>query len=331
MLSHILQGCYISQLAIKQNNLFNSRRLISDVLEDPSIDGRIKNKLKLLKKILVYARSQGLNVKGAYQYYIAMADKEAVSYTVSAAYPHRLQSVKWWFPIVGSVPYKGFFTKNERDEEASRLQEEGFDVHSGSVGAFSSLGWFDDPIYSSMLRRSRESFANLIFHELTHRTVWFDDHAKFNENLATFIADLLTIKFLQVNKYHLSINTYDQKKRDRELFAGWLKRLKEELILLYSQKEYQKNMELLLSKKQQIFLKFVKDEKPNFERYDYVGKKPWNNARVLATSMYSPDFKQFDRAWKCSNCSTVGEFLNLLEQRVDSFSDPFRALKSICK
>ena len=98
----------------------------------------------------------GLNTDGAYLYYIH-TEQPVVSYLVQAAHADKLKSVKWWFPIVGSVPYKGYFTRSDRDAEAEKLRQQGYDVYTTGVGAFSSLGWFDDPIFSSMLRRNTAS------------------------------------------------------------------------------------------------------------------------------------------------------------------------------
>jgi len=107
-----------------------------------------------------------------------------------------LESITWWFPIVGRVPYLGYFSKADRDSKASELRTEGYDVYETGVGAYSSLGWFDDPIYSPMLRRSEADFAHLIFHELTHRTLWIRGSVEFNENLAEYAADFLLEKLL---------------------------------------------------------------------------------------------------------------------------------------
>ena len=87
-------------------------------------------------RILSFAESHGLNASGAYKYYIATKEP-VVSYIVQAAYADRLEFVTWWFPVVGDVPYLGFFKKPERDAKAAELTASGYDVHTSGAGAFS--------------------------------------------------------------------------------------------------------------------------------------------------------------------------------------------------
>src|SRR5690606_17982044 len=135
------------------NNLYNSRRHTDDLLRDPTTPAPVRTKLLRLKELRAYAHSQGLAAGEAYRYYIHLPEP-SVSYVVQAAYPDRLQSLTWWFPIVGTVPYLGFFDRQARDEKAAELSRQGYDVETAGVSAFSSLGWFEDPIYSPMLERS---------------------------------------------------------------------------------------------------------------------------------------------------------------------------------
>ena len=326
----LTQACYVSKLALKQGQLMSSRKLISEVLEDSSTPKRTKKKLNDLKEILSFARDEKLNVQNAYQYYVDMGAQTSVSYIVSAAYSDRLENYMWWFPIVGDVPYKGFFDVNDRNLEAKRLEESGFDVYVSGVGAYSSLGWFEDPIYSPMLRRSKASLANLIFHELIHRTLWFGDHARFNENLATFGADLLTRKFLKLKNYEDLLTQYETKIKDRELFNVWLKELKQALNDLFTSERFKGHQKELLAQKNKLYSEYASDKKPKFTRFDYVGEANWNNARLLASSMYSPNLAIFYQAWDCTKVDSMGEFLQRLDKEVKETQEPYRALEFLC-
>ena len=158
---HTLCSCYATRLALQFNNQFNSRRPIGALLQDPKTPKKLKQELKFCLEILDFAQDRGLNTKGAYKYLILNQDKP-VSYLVQVAEPLKLQFLTWWYPFVGSVPYRGFFVKDERDKESQKWKKLGYDVSNGQASAFSSLGWFEDPLYQSMLRRSRASFC-LIF------------------------------------------------------------------------------------------------------------------------------------------------------------------------
>jgi predicted aminopeptidase len=326
----LLTGCYSLRQAWHQNNLFNSRRPIVDVIADPSTDPKLVDKLKLTISILDYAKTQGLNTEDAYTYYIETG-KKRVSYLVQAAKADELESVTWWFPFVGSVPYLGFFEESDRDAKAKELAEEGYDIYTTGVGAFSSLGWFSDPVFTSMLKRPRPSLASLYFHELTHRTFWISGSVKFNENLAEYVADVLTPMYLRDSGHQDKIKTYLDRKKDRRLFKNWLKKLRRELKKLYSQKSKMEPSKLLASKAA-IFSSFVIDKKPNFATADYIGRgdKEWNNARVLGASLYEPDLPRFAKAHACAGDLSIIQFLALLDDRAEDFDDPFEALDSFC-
>ncbi|NRA44519.1 MAG: aminopeptidase [Oligoflexales bacterium] len=326
----ILHSCYVTKLAFQHNNQFNSRRLVSSILSDPNTDIKVRKKLLLFQEVMAYAAGRGLNTRRAYRYYIETGE-DAVSYLVQAAYADRLESYTWWYPIVGTVPYKGFFDKAERDGLGEELKADGYDVYLSRAGAYSSLGWFEDPIYSVMLRRSTSGLAALIFHELTHRTLWIPGHVKFNENLASFMEDRLTVQYLEEKGKERSLDSYAIKKADKKLYREWLKRLRDAL------KQFYKNTDFSLDKKQatlgkaKLFERYTKELRPKFQRYDYVGNEPWNNARVLGTSLYSPDLDRFSRAYSCHKHLNAGAFLKVLGDTIKGYDDPFIALDSLCK
>lgn len=153
-------------------------------------------KLRLVTRVLAFARAQGLNPGGSFSSY-SVLDRPHVSYVVMAAPRDELSFLTWWFPIVGAVPYKGYFDKDDALEAAKRLEADGFETIVRPVDAFSTLGWFDDPLLSTMLHRDPVALANLIFHESVHSTLWIPGAADFNESLANFIATWQTTKFFQ--------------------------------------------------------------------------------------------------------------------------------------
>src|SRR5207248_1330211 len=141
------------------------------VLADPATKPQVKAKLELVGRVLAYAANEGLETEGAY-HYVIQTQLPVVSYIVEAAEPDRLEFVTTWFPVIGAVPYLGYFREEERDAKAAEYAAKGLDVYKSAAGAFSSLGWFDDPIFSAMLSHGDADTAHLFFHELTHRTLW---------------------------------------------------------------------------------------------------------------------------------------------------------------
>jgi predicted aminopeptidase len=251
-----------------------------------------------------------------------------VSYLVQAAEPLELRQKKWWFPVVGKVPYIGFFEEKERDAMAQELREEGFDVYTSGVGAFSSLGWFDDPIYNSMLNRSHEQLAHLLFHELTHRTFWLAGEVRFNENLAEYVAKHLTLKYLRYHGLTQRLTQYEVRARDKELFRQWLDDVKTVLENLYKNPAGLERKELL-RQKSLVFARFTSNAKPAFEKYDYLQGKPWNNARVLAARLYAPKHEEFARAHKCTG-ESIKVFLESLEESSEMIEDTTKLLPFLC-
>ncbi len=233
---------------------------------------------------------------------------------MSASDSNRFKFKTWWFPFVGTVPYLGYFDINDRDLKAKELSEEGFDISKGSVSAFSSLGWFEDPIYSSMLLRSDDSFIALILHELIHRTLWISGKPKLNENIAEFGGIFLTKKFLKENRMNKDLDRYVRKLSDRKLLKSWMGSLKKDLSELYRRRDISNAR--LLQQKSEIIKKHQKLFRPKFSlKYYYrLIDSNWNNARILGFSLYSPDMSYFKSAYAKCDKNLFGDFLQCFEK-----------------
>ncbi len=158
-------------------------------LENEDFPGALKEKIELIQEIKSFARdSLGLKLG---EHYSTIYDQqgEDILWNVSACKPYKLESYQWRFPLLGSFGYKGFFDRALAEEEEQRLAAEGYDTNIRPVNAWSTLGWFNDPILSNMLYRSEGALAELIIHELTHATIFVKDSLVFNENLASFVGE----------------------------------------------------------------------------------------------------------------------------------------------
>ncbi|MDR0719605.1 MAG: aminopeptidase [Treponema sp.] len=128
----------------------------------------------------------GLKESKNYTRYVEL-DRDYLAAVVSASAQDSFTPYEWWFPVVGKVPYKGFFNVEDARKEREKLRKKGLDVWIRTVDAFSTLGWFRDPLYSYMKAYSDRELADLIIHELFHATVFIKDHVQFNEGLAEFV------------------------------------------------------------------------------------------------------------------------------------------------
>jgi predicted aminopeptidase len=183
-----------------QLNIVWNAKPVEDFIKDPSFPDSLKTKLRLIEQIRRYA-IDSLALKDTKNYKTLYDQKgEEIMWVVTACKPFSLEPKEWTFPVVGSVPYKGFFKKRLAFELREQLMKEGWDVSIRNPGGWSTLGWFTDPILSKMLERSEGDLANLIIHEMSHATIFVKDSIDFNENLATFIGDRGAERFLE-SKY----------------------------------------------------------------------------------------------------------------------------------
>lgn len=190
-----------------QMNIIWNAKPVEEFLNDPHFPDSLKSRLHLIDEIRKYA-IDSLGLKDTENYKIMYDQKgKEIMWVVMACEPFALKQKEWNFPIVGAVPYKGFFNQSLAFELKDELEKEGYDVVVRNPGGWSTLGWFTDPILSKMLNRSEGDLANLIIHEMVHSTIFVKDSVEFNENLATFIGDRGAEKFL-IHKYGADAATY---------------------------------------------------------------------------------------------------------------------------
>jgi len=233
------------QLAIVWN-----ARPVEEFLKDPDFPDSLKARLKFIDEVRKYA-IDSLALKDTQNYKTLYDQKgEEIMWVVMACEPFQLKPKEWKFPIIGAVPYKGFFNKARATELKVELEKEGWDVIIRNPGGWSTLGWFTDPILSKMLSRSEGDLANLIIHEMAHATIFVKDSIDFNENLATFIGDRGTEKFL-IDRYgeNEEYRTYMEEDEDYLKYVDHMLRGARLLDSLYS------TMEEKDSIKQKLFLK----------------------------------------------------------------------------
>ncbi len=195
-------GCfetgYLLQAGEGQLDLVCRARGIDRVLDDPDTPPEVKKQLAEVPRIKAFALSYGLVPTASYEDFVAL-DRPVAVWVVSAAPRLSFESKTWTFPIVGSVPYLGWFDKYDAVAQAEGLAAEGWDVELRGASAYSTLGWFHDPVLSSMLGDGSDAtggLAEVILHESLHATVYVKGQSTFNEGLATFVGDHLAIAYL---------------------------------------------------------------------------------------------------------------------------------------
>lgn len=198
---------YGIRMGYGQLNIVWNAKPVEYYLQDPAFPDSLKAKLRLIEEVRKFA-IDSLGLKDT-ENYKSLFDQqgEELMWVVQACEPYELEPIQWKFPVVGSVPYKGFFVKETALAERKRLEEKGLDVSVRNPGGWSTLGWFNDPILSNMLLRSDGDLAELIIHEMVHATIFVKDSIDFNENLASFIGDTAAYYFLD-HKYGRDAEPY---------------------------------------------------------------------------------------------------------------------------
>jgi len=305
---------------IGQLKIVWSAQPVSDFINDPTTPDSLKIKLQYVDEVRKYA-IETLGLKESENYTTIYDQKgEPVLWVVTGAEPYKLKPVEWKFPILGTVPYKGFFDKEMATKELQNIKDKGYDAGVRTVGGWSTLGWFTDPILSDMLSRSYGDLANLIFHELSHATIFVKDSVEFNENLASFIADKATIKFMK-NKFGTEAEEtirYLNDKRDEELYTEHILRGVEKLKQLYSDIDLKEEDEKEQLKTQLITKIMTTTDTLSMSDKAYlnlVRNKVPNNTYFLSFMRYSSKQTVLEELYSKEFNNNIKDFISYLKEK----------------
>src|SRR5438045_4299769 len=180
-------ACYLSRGAWEEAKILSRRQPISEIVADPRTPKDARAKLKVVLAARQYAKdSLKLRTKDSFTTYSRL-DHDTLVLVVSAAYRDTLKPYTWWFPIVGRVPYKGYFDFGAARKAAKGLYDDGLDGYVRPAAAFSTLGFFNDPLLITTLKGDSISLANTVIHELTHNTFYASCQAPFDESFPVFV------------------------------------------------------------------------------------------------------------------------------------------------
>ena len=168
-------------------SLMNKRVDIDDMLADSSLDGKLRGRLLLVQEIRQFSIAHlDLPDNGSYSSYVEL-DRPYVLQNLFAAEEFSTRLQRWCYPVIGCTSYRGYYDEARLHNYVAALEKDGFEVYIGQVSAYSTLGWFDDPVLSSFIEWPDYRLAGLLFHELTHQRVYIDDDTEFNESLASAV------------------------------------------------------------------------------------------------------------------------------------------------
>lgn len=328
-------GCqmgYLMKSGYGQMKLLGSRIPVEEALKDPGLSEDKKKKLLLAQEARLFAETE-LHLKSTKNYtsYVELG-RPYVTYVVSAAPKWELKHYQWSYPFMGEMPYKGFFNESDAVAEEKSLQTENLDTYMRGVSAYSTLGWFNDPILSSMLRYDDYDLVNTIIHETVHATLYIKRAADFNERLATFLgnkgAELFYLKKEGGNSP--TLKQIQLENQDNKLFSefisselkvleGWYKDLPEKDRTEERRKE----------RIGEIQKKFSLEVEPKLktESFKKFAEANLNNARLLVYKTYMQDLSDFEKLYELENRS-YSAFIERCRS-LEKAEDPAAKLKEL--
>lgn len=293
VLALFLSGCagikYIAQSINGQWELLAKREPISRLLERPDTPEEVKRKLAMSLQIREFAsRELGLPDNGSYQSYVDLK-RPYVVWNVFAAPALSLKPMQWCFPLVGCVSYRGYFSEANAVAFADELRAQGYDAYVGGVAAYSTLGWFDDPLLNTVINRSDTGIAALIFHELAHQELYLPGDSAFNESFAVTVEEEGVRRWLERHGSVGELRKYRQAKDRQEEFLALVTEARKKLASLYaaplSDDEKRAGKTRVFAELRAEYLR-LKGTWGGYSGYDAWFERDLNNAKLASVATY---------------------------------------------
>ncbi len=289
-----LYGCtnlpYYAQAVDGQMEILRRAQPISMIVADPNADKTLK---RVLSKVVLLREFASRDLKlPDNESYTSYADlkRPYVVWNVYAAPEFSTELKKWCFVAAGCVDYRGFFSKEKAERFAEELKSEGYDVHVGGIRAYSTLGWFDDPVLNTFIGYSEIELARLIFHELAHQVVYVQDDSVFNESFATLVAQEGISRWLESNGTAEQQGAFDSKQNRETVFTNLISYHRKHLKELFSSRandsEKRASKLHIFSELREEFAQ-LKVANVAFGSYDQWFTLQMNNALLATVSTYT--------------------------------------------
>jgi predicted aminopeptidase len=318
--SATLWGCqtvhYYSQAIDGQCRILFQRQPISAILSDSESPQSLRERLMFILKVREFAEDElQLPVDNHYLTYVDLK-RPFVLWNVFAAPEFSLTPKTWCYPVAGCAAYRGYFAETNARQYADRLSKQGYDVYVGGVTAYSTLGWFDDPVLSTFIHFSEARTAALIFHELAHQILYVKDDTAFNESFATLVEQEGLRRWQQASGSKRIYGEYLRQRRRREQFVQLIMHYRQKLELLYqtdltpSEKKVRKTT--IFSELRNDF-NHLKKLQIELSTYDVWMNQSLNNAKISGVVAYH-DFVPAFQKMLTENMGEMNQFFEACRQ-----------------
>lgn len=301
LLTLLLAGCgnvsYYLHSVGGQIEIWQREKPVASLLQDPDLSPLLKTQLERATRIRDYAsRELGLPDNRSYRSYADLA-RPFVVWNVFAAAEFSTEPRQWCFAVAGCVGYRGYFSEAEARSQAAALAAEGNDVYVGGVPAYSTIGWFDDPLLNTFIHYPEPELARLLFHELAHQILYVKDDTVFNESFATVVEQAGTARWLANHGSEADRARYTELQRFRADFRLLVTQTRTALAELYAgsaapEQKRRRKAELLAALQTQYQQR--KGDWGGFSGYDRWFAQPLGNAHLASVAIYTQRVPAFE-------------------------------------
>ncbi len=302
----MLTGCtnlsYYAQSLNGHLNIVAASQPIDRVVADSTHPKALRDRLALARDIRQFAIDVlKLPDNDSYRNYVETG-RDFVTWSVFAAPELSLNVQTWCFPVMGCVPYRGYFSREDAVKFAESAAAQGFDVHVGGVPAYSTLGWFNDPLLNTMLRHGETYLAGVIFHELSHQRVYVQDDTAFNEAFAVAVEQAGTEAWLKSRNDTAAIREYRRSQGQNDDFVALIAKTRRELQAIYeSSMSDTAKREAKAAAIERLRARYRRMKHARWggdDGYDQWFDTPINNAKLATVSVYNDYVPAFSRLLK---------------------------------
>lgn len=292
----VVAGCqsigYYKQAISGQMQMMSNQQPLHRLIDDSKTAPALKEKFRLVLALRKFAEEKlSLSPGGRYLSYVDLHRSNAV-WNVYATPELSLKPKSWWFPIVGSVTYRGYFSESAARAYEKKIQGQGFDVYVVGIDAYSTLGWFNDPVLNTFIDDSERRLAALIFHELTHQRLFISGDTDFNEAFATAVAEEGLRRWLLEKNDLAALEKYTVELKRKKQFVDLVQETRRQLQTVYAKSPGASENPAAREQKENILNQLrvdyakLKQEWNGYSGYDDWFAGPLNNAQLNTVATY---------------------------------------------